>query len=386
MKMKFQYVRVSPFDLIHRESRCLSFSTVCLCICLRFTVIPTADVVFIMILSAEDCAKAVALVEDGRSQRYVARVLNVSRSTVQRVLERFRETGRNARRPGCGRKRKTTANDDRFLVLNTLRNRHLTSVETRNQLREVRGTDVSVWTVRRRLQEVGLKACRPAAGPKLLPRHRVARLQFAREHLNWNLVQWSTVLFTDESRFCLHSPDGRERVWRRTGERFAECTFNPRVSHGGGSVMVWAGISMEACTELVVINRGSLTAQRYIEEVLANYVVPFAPFIGDDFVLMQDNARPHSARCVTEYLEEVGIEKLNWPACTPDGNPIEHVWDMLGRRVRSRAVAPTTLNDLRMALQEEWQNIPQNDIRELISGMGRRMQAIVRARGSNTKY
>lgn len=339
-----------------------------------------------MVLSPEDCAKAVALVEDGRSQRYVARVLNVSRSTIQRVLERFMETGRHARRPGCGRKRKTTAVDDRFLVLTTLRNRHLTSRQTKNQLREVRGTDVSVWTVRRRLQEVGLKACRPAVVPKLLPRHRVARRQFAREHLDLNLTQWSTVLFPGESRFCLHSPDGRERVWRRTGERFAECTFSPRLSHQGGSVMVWAGISMEACTELVFIDGGSLTAQRYIEEILANHVVPFAPFIGDGFILMQDNARPHAARCVTEYLVEVGIEKLNWPACSPDANPIEHVWDMLGRCVRSRQVAPTTINELRVALQEEWLNIPQNDIRELISGIPRRMQAIVRARGGNTKY
>lgn len=340
----------------------------------------------IMVLSTEDCAKAVALVADGRSQRYVSRFLHVSLSTVQRALERFRETGRNTRRPGSGRNRKTTAIDDRFIVLNTLRNRHMTSVETKNQLREVRGTAVSVWTVRRRIQEAGLKSYRPAAGPKLLPRHRVARLQFSREHLNWTLAQWRTVLFTDESRFCLHSPDGRERVWRRPGERFAECTFKPRLSHGGGSLMVWAGISMDACTELVVIDGGSLTAQRYIEEVLENYVVPFAPFIGDGFILMQDNARPHSARCVTEYLDAVGIRKFNWPACTPDGNPIEHVWDMLGRRVRGRSVAPTTINELRVALQEEWQNIPQNDIRELISGMGRRMQAIVRARGGNTKY
>ncbi|KAF2901657.1 hypothetical protein ILUMI_04529 [Ignelater luminosus] len=91
-----------------------------------------------------DCAKAVALVEDGRDQRYVARVFNVSYFTIQRVLARFQETGRNIRRPGCDRKRKTTANNDGFLVLNTLRDSHLTSVETKNQLREVRGIEVGV--------------------------------------------------------------------------------------------------------------------------------------------------------------------------------------------------------------------------------------------------
>ncbi|KAF2883393.1 hypothetical protein ILUMI_22781 [Ignelater luminosus] len=131
-----------------------------------------------------------------------ARVLNVSHSTIQRVLNRFRETSRNIPKPGCGRKRKITTNDDRFLVLNTLRNRHLTSVETRNQLREVGGTKTTIC------------------------------------------------LRTFDLDFCLHSPNGRERVWRRKGERFSECTFSTQVSHEEGSVMVWAGISMEAYIEL----------------------------------------------------------------------------------------------------------------------------------------
>lgn len=190
-----------------------------------------------MPLNREDCARAVALVEDGRSRRYVAGVLGVGHSTINRVIRRFTETGRMTRRPGSGRKRKTTAIDDRFIVLRSLRDRHSTSIEMKNRLREVRGTDISKWTVRRRLAEVGLVARRPAHGPKLFPHHRVARLQFARDHSDWDLRQWGTVLFTDESRFCLYAPDGRERVWRRTGERFAECTFTPRVEED----RLWCG-------------------------------------------------------------------------------------------------------------------------------------------------
>lgn len=338
-----------------------------------------------MVLSADNCAKAVALAEDGRSYGYIARILHVHRATIKRVVERFLQTGRYTRRAGCGRRRKTTAVDDRFLQVTSLRDRHLTSVQARNQLQEVRGRNVSVWTVRRRLKEFGLKACRPATGPKLLRRHRVARLQFATEHLNWNLQQWQNVLFTDESRFCLHSPDGRKRVWRRAGERFAECTFSPRLSHGGGSVMVWGGITREARTDLVVV-AGSLTAHRYIDEILADHVIPFSVIVGNDFILMQDNARPHTARRVTQYLAEVEINTMNWPACSPDLNPIEHVWDMLGKRVKEREVAPATVDELRLALQEEWQNIPQDAIRNLIDSMDRRMQAVIRARGGNTKY
>ena len=108
------------------------------------------------------------------------------------------------------------------------------------------------------LLEEGLIAQIFYRGPELNRVHRLTRMRFAREHQNWDENEWSRVLFTDELRFCLRSPDGRERVWRRAGERYAECTFSPRVSFQEGSVMIWAGISMESRTELYLIPRGCI--------------------------------------------------------------------------------------------------------------------------------
>ncbi|KAF2887216.1 hypothetical protein ILUMI_18957 [Ignelater luminosus] len=95
-----------------------------------------------MVLRAEDCAKVVALVEDGRSQRYVARVLNASHSTIQRVLARLRETGTNIRIPGC--------------------------VETKSQLREVRGTEVKMFDMH---LMYGLTHCNRAEAKRLYAEH-----------------------------------------------------------------------------------------------------------------------------------------------------------------------------------------------------------------------
>ena len=98
--------------------------------------------------------------------------------------------------------------------------------------------------------------------------------------------------------------------------------------------MVWAGISTETKTALVMVKNGSLNGARYIEDILPDHVVPFGPFIGDGFLFMHDNARAHVAHAVSEYLDDVGIQRIRWPARSADLNPIEHAWDMLGRRVK----------------------------------------------------
>jgi transposase len=182
-------------------------------------------------LSQEDSATAIALVHVGFSIREAANSLGSARFSVNRAVLRFRQTGGYTRRPRSGR---ISARDNRYITMLSLRNRHMTAVEIRNQLERVREVNVSERTVRRRLGEENLGAYRPATEPELLRGHRVSRLLFAQEHLNWNLEQLKSVLFRDESRFALRSPDGRARVWRRPGERYAPCNFSKRLSFNGG--------------------------------------------------------------------------------------------------------------------------------------------------------
>jgi len=91
---------------------------------------------------------------------------------------------------------------------------------------------------------------------------------------------------------------------RRRGEQDEQFNFTPTVSCGGCSVMVWGGICLGTRTELVVVN-GALNADGYIRDVLQEHVVP-TNHIGEPFLLMHDNARPHKARCVSDFLNVVG--------------------------------------------------------------------------------
>ena len=159
-------------------------------------------------------------------------------------------------------------------------------------------------------------------------------------------------------------------------ERFAPVCVAEHDRFGGGSVMVWAGISAQGKTDLHVIDNGTLTVLRYVNEILDVYVRPYAGAFGENFILMDDNARAHTARITDQYLEQVTVVRMEWPARSPDLNPIEHAWDMLQTAASSRPVQPASVQGLRQALLEEWDQIPQYKIRRLISSMRRRCHAI----------
>ena len=122
-------------------------------------------------------------------------------------------------------------------------------------------------------------------------------------------------------------------------------------------------------TDLQVIYRDALTAMRCRDDVLHQVVTPFAAAVGSDFILMQDNARTHTARVVIAYMDQEGIDVMDWPARSSDTNPTAHLWNLLQRRVWHRPNPPQTVQTLTEAL--EWHNTEQGAIRSPIRSMPR---------------
>ncbi|GFX72383.1 transposable element Tcb1 transposase [Trichonephila clavipes] len=144
--------------------------------------------------------------------------------------------------------------------------------------------------------------------------------------------------------------------------------------------MVWAGISLGYHTDLYNFKRSSVTTVRYQDKVLEPTVRLYAAAVGPTLVLMDDNARPYRADIIDDYLESEDIERMAWPAYSLDINPIENLWDALGRAVSSRFPPPTTLIELETALQEEWRLLNSAVIDHLIESMVRRCKLCIQMR------
>ena len=96
--------------------------------------------------------------------------------------------------------------------------------------------------------------------------------------------------------------------------------------------MFWGGIMWGRRTPLVVIEGADMDI-RYRNDILRRIVQPYWQNFGEEFVLMDDNSRPHRAHHVNEFLHNNNIARLGWLACSPDMNPIEHAQDTLKRAV-----------------------------------------------------
>ncbi|GFV98709.1 transposable element Tcb1 transposase [Trichonephila clavipes] len=150
----------------------------------------------------------------------------------------------------------------------------------------------------------------------------ISRFTVARR-LNGVVVCLHDALY-DESRFSLSSDSHRILIWRERGSR----------NHP---------------SNIIERDRGAMGLQ---------------------FLFMDDNAPCHRTVAAEQLLESEDIERMDWPARSPDLNPIEHVWDFLGRRLAAPTLPPVTIRELRLALQDEWAAMPQQLIDTLHSQHG----------------
>ncbi|UYV82869.1 hypothetical protein LAZ67_22001161 [Cordylochernes scorpioides] len=316
----------------------------------------------------------IGLKRTGWSIRQIAADTHLGASTVHRLWRRCLEQGNVAIYRNVGATRVTSARVDRRILRQAVAAPQATCTAILQHVQDTLDHSISTRTISRRLVANGLHSCRPLRRLPLTPPNRRQRLEWCRARSTW-MTEWHRVVFSDESCFCLSSDSRRVRVWRRRGERSNPAAIVERLTVRQRGIMVWGAIAYDSRSPLLRI-QGTMTAQRYVDDVLRPVTLPYLQGV-PNALNQQDNARPHTARISQQALQDV--QMLPWLPYSPDLSPIEHVWDIIGRRLHALP-QPRSEDELWQMVEREWRAIPQDAIRTLIDSLPRRVAACIAVR------
>lgn len=251
-----------------------------------------------------------------------------------------------------------------------------------NQIKQELSLNVTKRRVQQILSEdINLRYEKRSCKPMLLPRHKQARLNFAEKFKFWE-DEWQLVIFSDEKKFNLDGPDGYQKYWRDVRQPRQHCFAR---NFQGGSLMSWGAFSYRGKVEICFISH-KMNAAQYVELLDSELVSSGENFHGDNWTFQQDNAPIHSAKHTKDFLNSRGIPTLQWPAVSPDLNPMENLWSILSQNVYKNGRQFHSLKDLRSAIKEEWNKIDVNILQNLVRSMPRRLCQVIINNGGHINY
>lgn len=325
-------------------------------------------------LSREEQAKIDAFHESGVSCRQIAIKMNRSPTVIANYVKQPQKYGIKKR---SGR-RSTITERQKRKIIRLAGVEHFTASEIKGNM-HLQVTNRRIRQILHGSNHLQYEFRSPVV--QLTRKHKEARLRFAHKYMLWD-EEWDNVIFSDEKKFSLDGPDGSQKYWHDTRTKIE--TYVKR-NMGGGSLMVWAAFSVNGTTPICFLSTrmDSIKYAELLDEVLLTYL--------DDknmnnAIFQQDNAPIHVSKYMEKWFSDKNLEKLDWPAKSPDLNPIENLWGILSKSVYAHGRQFSSLAELRKSINTCWLNISPQIVRNLVNSMPGRLNKIILEKGNFIGY
>ena len=326
-----------------------------------------------------------SLILAGKSDRFIAASKKVGKGTVQRIRA---TVSAKYPAPQIGRPSVLTETEQHECVHSYTRGGITTNTGISRHMKSVHDVTVSRFTVARVLRRVGIHAIAKKEKPLLNKKHIRDRLAWANAHKDWTVDDWKRVIWSDETRINRIQSDGQLYSLYRDGEPLAKHHVKEVIKHGGGRIMIWGCMTWEGVGYMCKIE-GNLNQELYLN-ILQDELcqtIDFFSFEPSQIMFQQDNDPKHTAHSVRAWLDRQPFSHIkDWPANSPDLNPIEHLWHRLKVRLGGYDDAPSGMQALWERVQNEWENFTVEECRRLIESLPRRCQDVIKAKGKWTRY
>ncbi|GFX19797.1 transposable element Tcb1 transposase [Trichonephila clavipes] len=310
-------------------------------------------------ITPEERKIIIKLRNEGKTLQEIGKIVGRTHSSIQRVINNYTPSKSVISKPRFGRPSKLTLREKK---------------EFKKTLHED--------TIRKILKKAGYHGRVARKKPHISAVNRQKHLDFANEHVNKPPQFWGKVLFSDESKFCMLGIKGRKLVWRKQGTALENLV--PTVKYGGGGVMVWGCMAANGVGRLTFID-WTLNHMGYINILKENFKQSAQDLnLGDDFWFQQDNDSKHTAHNVKLWLLYSIKNQLHSPPQSSDLNPIEHLWDLLERKIRQHHI--TSKEMLKRVIVTEWNTISSEETSKLVQSIPKRLMEVLRHKGYPTSY